>query len=703
MNFRSLLLLPLMFLACLSAVAAADKAKVIFISGKPSHGPGAHEHRAGNLLLAKRLNEANLGIEAIVLPENGYPADPRILEGAATIVVFCTGHRGHLLNPKLEDFDALMKQGTGVVMIHWATEAQMGPPAKMFLEWMGGYCGLNWSVNPHWKPNFTQFPDHPVSRGITPFALDDEWYYHMRFVPELKGITPILSAVPPLETLKRPDGERSGNPHVRKAVAAGESQHVAWTYDRPDGTGRGFGFTGAHNHSSWKNDNFRRVVLNAIAWTAHVEVPKDGVPSSTPSDEELKLNLDDKTQKKKPATKPKPKPAPPVKAEVRVPSLDEARAGNVKQIEQGAALAMLAKTLRKNNDPKVQKALLRGAFLGLEGQRDVPPPAGWTALRTRFEKSKDPELKDLATRLSQVFGDQGAAAEALATLRDNKADLEARRTAMASLVTQKNEALLPALEELLKHDQLRIPAIRAYSGFDAPNAANLLLAKYHEFDPASQQAVVETLATRKEYAETLFEALDKNVVPKAAIPAYVSRNLEKLLGKKFTDKYGIRKLPGDKEQQIAKYKKLVSEKGLDSRDAGKGRVIYERSCMACHQMYGAGGVVGPDLTGSNRADLDYLLLNLLDPSGDIADAYKLVTVTTKSGEILAGRIAQEDDRRIVLSMVGHESTVLKSDIKARDTSPVSMMPEGLLQILSEDETLDLFKYLQTRQQVDLPK
>ena len=125
--------------------------------------------------------------------------------------------------------------------------------------------------------------------------------------------------------------------------------------------------------------------------------------------------------------------------------------------------------------------------------------------------------------------------------------------------------------------------------------------------------------------------------------------------------------------------------------------------MACHKMYGEGGIVGPDLTGSNRADLNYLLLNIIDPSGDIPDAYKMVTVTTKNGQILAGSVTEEDDQRLVLSMVGQKTTVAKSDIKSRETSDVSMMPEGLLKTLTPDEVLNLFKYMQTKEQVALPK
>ncbi len=285
------LVLTILSALLISPLQAVEKAKIVFISGSPSHGRMRHEHRAGNMILAKDLNDSKLAVKAVLVPHYGYPKDTSILDDARTVVIFCTGHGGHVLNPQLDAFDKLMKKGTGVVMIHWATEAKKGKPGEKFLEWMGGFCDLNWSVDPHWKPKFKDFPDHPICNGVKPFSVHDEWYYHMRFVKGLKGVTPILSDLPGPETLRRRDGARSGNPTVRKAVAAGQKQHVAWAYERPGG-GRGFGFTGAHNHDSWRDDNFRRVVLNAILWTAHVKVPKDGCPSGTPSDKEIKANLD---------------------------------------------------------------------------------------------------------------------------------------------------------------------------------------------------------------------------------------------------------------------------------------------------------------------------------------------------------------------------------------------------------------------------
>ena len=192
---KNLILNILVLFGLLSSAAseAADKkAKVVFISGKPSHGRLAHEHRAGNMLLAKALNESDLPIEAVVLKDVGYPKDESVLDDASTIVIFCTGHGGHVLNPKLKEFDALMKKGKGVVMIHWATEAIKGDPGNKFLDWMGGFCDLNWSVNPHWVPNFKP-QKHEIWNGVKPFSANDEWYYHMRFVKDLKGVTPILT------------------------------------------------------------------------------------------------------------------------------------------------------------------------------------------------------------------------------------------------------------------------------------------------------------------------------------------------------------------------------------------------------------------------------------------------------------------------------------------------------------------------------
>jgi hypothetical protein len=140
--------------------------------------------------------------------------------------------------------------------------------------------------------DFKELPKHEITQGVNPFKIQDEWYFYMRFRDGMKGVTPILSAVAPLSTMNRHDGPHSGNPTVRQSVERGEKQHMAWAAERDDG-GRGFGFTGAHFHRNWGNDDFRKLVLNAILWTAKAPVPENGVASVITA-EDLKKNLDPK-------------------------------------------------------------------------------------------------------------------------------------------------------------------------------------------------------------------------------------------------------------------------------------------------------------------------------------------------------------------------------------------------------------------------
>lgn len=271
---------------------ADGRKKVVFIAGVKSHGYFSHEHNAGCLLLAKALNSSGLPVQTAVY-QNGWPHDPTALDNVDTVVSYCDGGGRHYLNQHLPEFDQLANRGVGLVCLHYGVETVKGEPGDYFMKWIGGYFEPHWSVNPHWDAKFDKFPNHEIANGVKPFTVRDEWYYHMRFQPEMKGVTPILTDLPPRETLNRKDGAHSGNPHVREAVLnRKEPQHVAWAYERPDGKGRGFGFTGGHFHKNWQDDNFRKVVLNAIVWTANAEVPKDGVPSKTPTQEELEANQD---------------------------------------------------------------------------------------------------------------------------------------------------------------------------------------------------------------------------------------------------------------------------------------------------------------------------------------------------------------------------------------------------------------------------
>lgn len=251
--------------------------KVVFIGAAGGHGGEAHQHLAGNHLFAEVLRHSGYRFETVEC--DGYPEDPAVLADADAVVFYCNGGGGHLVMPHLDAFDALVRRGLGVVCLHYAVEVPKGRPGELMQRWIGGYFETDWSVNPVWTAQFKSLPTHSITRGVVPFTLRDEWYYHMRFVPDMRGVTPILSAYPPRETLNRPDGPHENNPHVREAIARGEIQHVAWAFERPDewGGGRGFGFTGGHWHRNWQNPNMRTIVANAIAWVAGTPIPTWGL------------------------------------------------------------------------------------------------------------------------------------------------------------------------------------------------------------------------------------------------------------------------------------------------------------------------------------------------------------------------------------------------------------------------------------------
>ncbi len=265
-----------------------EKKKIVLIAGPRSHGYGAHEHNAGCLLLAKSLNENMPNIYATTYLD-GWPKDQTAFDNADAIAIYCDGGRGHVVMRYLEQVDKLAKKGVGIATIHYAVEVPKGKPGDYMLDWIGGYYETFWSVNPHWKAEFKKLPSHPITRGVRPFWMDDEWYYHMRFGENMKNVTPILTAIPPDSTRKQGEDAHRANRHVRARM--GMPEHVAWAYERPNG-GRGFGFTGGHWHYSWASNDFRKLMLNALVWIAGADVPPNGVPSKIPSIDELEANQD---------------------------------------------------------------------------------------------------------------------------------------------------------------------------------------------------------------------------------------------------------------------------------------------------------------------------------------------------------------------------------------------------------------------------
>jgi len=271
----------LLIAACLAAgVPAPAATRVLLVSGPNSHGWGEHEHEAGIRLLAEAL-EANVAAVDVVVHHGGWPENPSLFEGVKTVVLYGDGEGLHPLLGHEQHASELARAGVGFVCLHYALDVGEEKLGKLMLDWLGGCFEPNWSVNPVWKPTDLQLAEHPVTRGVKPFEIEDEWYFHMRFRPGMQGVTPLVSCHASLETLSEEDGPRTGNAALREELRRGVPQHLAWAAETAGG-GRAFGFTGGHSHWLWENDNIRKLVVNAILWTAGLDVPAEGIDSERP-------------------------------------------------------------------------------------------------------------------------------------------------------------------------------------------------------------------------------------------------------------------------------------------------------------------------------------------------------------------------------------------------------------------------------------
>ncbi len=311
MNIRRLTCTLFVATAAINIVASttfAESKKLVIVAGKPSHPPRMHEFNAGVQLIDKCLKDVD-GLDVHVVL-NGWPQEESIFDGADAVVFYMDGGGRHEVvqeeGRRLKLVDSWTKQGVGIGCMHYGVEVLADQAGEEFRRWIGGHYENSFSCNPIWEPNFTAFPAHPVTRGVKPFKVNDEWYFNMRFIGDVTGesakkiddvtFTPILVAAPSDDVRDGPYVYPKGPyPHIQ--ASKGRAEAMMWTVERPD-EGRGFGFTGGHFHDNWGNDQYRKVVLNAMLWLAKVDVPSGGVDSQVTS-EDLDANLDPKPVKRK--------------------------------------------------------------------------------------------------------------------------------------------------------------------------------------------------------------------------------------------------------------------------------------------------------------------------------------------------------------------------------------------------------------------
>ncbi|MFO1448163.1 MAG: PVC-type heme-binding CxxCH protein [Opitutaceae bacterium] len=368
-----------------------------------------------------------------------------------------------------------------------------------------------------------------------------------------------------------------------------------------------------------------------------------------------------------------------------------------------AVLDALLTTARDQSAP-YQSDVITGLTEGLRGWRRAPKPASWDAFAASLAASPEAaRVRDL----NVVFGDGRALDEVRALVLDSQAELSARLAALRTLIENRPPDLRVVCERMLRVRFLNAMAVRGLAQFDDPALGETIARSYPSFHASDRPAVLETLISRPAFARALLAEVAAGRIPRADLTPFHARQIRSLPDPELHD--ALRKAWGewreparDKAAYLARLKSELTPAALATADPSRGRAVFVRLCAACHTLYGTGGTLGPDLTGSGRDNLDYLLDNIIDPGAVVTADFRLSAVRLRDGRVLSGFIVTQTPRTLGLRTLTELVTLERSDIATIETSPQSIMPEGLLEATPSDEVRDLIAYLQHPIQVPLP-
>lgn len=355
-------------------------------------------------------------------------------------------------------------------------------------------------------------------------------------------------------------------------------------------------------------------------------------------------------------------------------------------------------------DGAQRAAVLQGLGEALKGWRKASDPEGWDAFAATFT---DPADRDRVREIGAVFGNRRALAELKTLAKDAAVPIARRDAALKTLIDHQPEDLRSICESLLEVRGLTATAARGLALFDDPAVGELLVRSWGKVAGPEKAALAGSLVSRVSFARILLEDVAAGRIAREEITAFQARQIRALgdvaLSKQLAEVWGdLREGDGDKAKLIAGFKARLTPGELAKADLGRGRVLYETACASCHKIHGGGGNIGPDLTGSGRGNLDYLLENILDPGAVVSAGYRLHTVTLKDGRVISGILAGQAERTLSLRLPGQDFTIERAEIAKQEVAATSMMPEGLLLGLKAAEVRDLIAYLMHPGQVALP-
>jgi putative membrane-bound dehydrogenase-like protein len=369
-------------------------------------------------------------------------------------------------------------------------------------------------------------------------------------------------------------------------------------------------------------------------------------------------------------------------------------------------LAAVVSSLKTAED-LVCNDLLIGAHDALRGRKHVPRPEGWAGAFAQLVARPNPVLVEHTLMLALDFEEPKAIAILRGIVKNRTAPHEIRHRALSALVERRVPGIAPDLQALLDDSTLREQALRALAAYDDPATPEMILRHYAKFSEPERDDAIATLAARPAWAVALLAAIGRGQVPRRDLSVTTARQLQALGDRRIDEQletvWGkVQPTSKDKAALMAKYKALLASEQHSPGDLSRGRAVFNRTCLACHRLYEAGGDVGPELTGSDRATADYVLENVLDPSAAVSRDYALTNVATTDGRIISGIIREQTGSSLVIQTANERIVLSREDVEAIKPSTSSMMPEGQLERLSPQEVRDLFAYLASTKQVPLP-
>ncbi|MDX1950567.1 MAG: c-type cytochrome [Verrucomicrobiota bacterium] len=368
---------------------------------------------------------------------------------------------------------------------------------------------------------------------------------------------------------------------------------------------------------------------------------------------------------------------------------------------------LLVQLLARSSDTSLQLDILNGMARGLEGRRSAKMPPSWSMVEQKLGESGNAQVQTLVQTLSLKFGSPRALKSLRETLANRGAELTARRAALDALLSTRDPELPKLLLALLNEEGLRSVALRGLASEEIADAPSAILAVYPSLKPGEKKDALNTLSSRASYAKELMQAVSTETISHKELTAEIVRQLRSLKNEEINSSVekiwgAFRETSADRKAQIEQYKKIYWAGGSQPGDASRGRAVFNRVCQQCHTLFDTGGKVGPDLTGSARADLNYILENMVDPNAVIPNDYRSSTIETRDERIITGILKQQNEKSVTIATANETIIIPRNEILSIQQSDISMMPEGLLQALGQQEIRDLIYYLGRPGQVPLP-